>query len=331
VTNGDRRLPLAEIAALADRQAGAVSRAQLVRLGMTDRQIQSQLAAERWQRGAPSMEGVYVTHTGPLDYLALCWVFLLYAGPEAALALQSAEWTWELRDEPPADVHIFVPATRRVAPKPGLHIHIRRDLAARRHPAREPPTTRLEDTVIDLVDRAPTAECAIDVVMRACQRRLTTATRLARTAGRRKKMSRRQLLLDVLADVQAGVLSMLERNYRRDVEIAHGLPCGARNRAEGIPGRRRYRDVRYQKFGLVVELDGQAAHPPNEKDRDDIRDNELAETESVRTLRYGWKPVTARPCETAAQVARVLRQGGWTGSPNPCGPDCPVGLPTVPP
>lgn len=184
--------------------------------------------------------------------------------------------------------------------------------------------TRVEDTVLDLVAAASTVGNAIDAVLRACQRRMTTAARLGQSARKRKKLGRRRLLLDVLADVRARVLSVLERNYRRDVEVAHGLPCGARNRAEGVSGRRRYRDVRYRKFRLVVELDGQAAHPAHDQDRDDVRDNELVEIEGTATLRYGWPAVAGRPCATAAQVSRMLRQGGWTGTPTPCGPGCPI-------
>jgi hypothetical protein len=324
VSTQTRRFPVAGAAELAAAQAGVVARSQLIELGMTDRQIETQIAAGRWRLAQPRLEGVYVTHTGPPSYRARCWVFLLYAGPGAVLALETAEWSWKLRDEPPADVHIFIPGHRRVAPQPGLSVHVRHHLAERRHPARKPPVTRFEDTVVDLVDDSSTAEAAVDVVLRACQRRLTTATRLSQAARRRKKLSRRRLLFDVLAEVHAGVLSPLERTYRRDVEVAHGLPRGARNQPEGQPGLRRYRDVRYQKFGLVVELDGQTAHPAHDKNRDDIRDNELLEAEGVKTLRYGWKSVAGRPCETAAQVARLLKQAGWTGTPRPCGAGCPI-------
>lgn len=189
----------------------------------------------------------------------------------------------------------MIPGNRRVAPQPGLRLHIRRDVGN-----------------------------AIDAVVRACQQRMTTAGRLGQTARKRKKLRRRRLLLDVLSDVRAGVLSVLERNYRRVVEVAHGLPCGTRNRAEGASGHRRYRDVRYRRFRLVVELDGQAAHPAHDRDRDDVRDDELVETEGTATLRYGWPAVAGRPCATAGQVARMLRQGGWTGAPKACGPGCPI-------
>ncbi len=101
--------------------------------------------------------------------------------------------------------------------------------------------------------------------------------------------------------------------YARGVEKAHGLPGGVRNLPEGRAGRRRYRDVRYRRWRLVVELDGRAAHPEEDREHDDLRDNELVAQEGTRTLRYGWRSVVTRPCATAAQVAAVLGAGGWTG------------------
>ncbi|MGI9007727.1 MAG: hypothetical protein ACR2FU_16265 [Streptosporangiaceae bacterium] len=51
----------------------------------------------------------------------------------------------------------------------------------------------------------------------------------------------------------AGVHSLLEYNYVRDVESLHRLPKGRRQAPAGQPGRRRYRDVQYDEFGLIVE------------------------------------------------------------------------------
>ncbi len=58
--------------------------------------------------------------------------------------------------------------------------HIRSALPDRVHPARRPPVVRVEDTVLDLVDRPSTrAEQVIDWVLRACQRQITNPARLA--------------------------------------------------------------------------------------------------------------------------------------------------------
>jgi very-short-patch-repair endonuclease len=187
--------------------------------------------------------------------------------------------------------------------------------------------TTLEDTVLDLVEATASGRQAVGVIILACQQRLTTPARLLDAASRRKKMRRRALVADVLAEVRSGVQSPLERQYYWQVERAHGLPKGRRNQAEGRRGRRRYRDVRYQGLRTVVELDGRLAHPGEERDRDDIRDNEVAETEGTVTLRYGWAAVADDPCGIAAQVGRVLASRGWSGRIKPCGPQCTASLP----
>lgn len=305
---------------LARQQAGVVARRQLQALGVPRRVVRTQLRARRWQRPYP---GTFVVFTGPLPPLARLWAALLYAGKDSVASHDSAAWLDGLRAELPAVVDVCVPHGRRHrASRTGVRVRQSRHLASRTHPTRTPPRTRLEETVLDLTDAQRAADPVIDLVLRACQRRLTTAARLRQAARRRRRLRWRTLVADLLADVVTGVQSALERRYRRDVERAHGLPRGVRNRAESSRGRRRYRDVRYRRFRLLVELDGQAAHPETWKERDDLRDNEVTELEQARTLRYGWVSVAARPCATAAQVGRLLTAAGWTGRLRACGPDC---------
>lgn len=315
-----RPVPTDDLTTLVEAQHGVVGREQLLGMGLTDGQIARALSA-RWQR--TDHDGVYLTRTGPVPYLVRCWAALLHAGDGAALGLATAAWIWGLDDAAPDLVHVMIPADRRVARQPGARFHIRTHLAERVHPARRPTVVRLEDTVLDLVDRpGTTSGDVIDVVLRACQRRLTSAGRLRAAMARRKKLRHRALVAELLADVEDGVLSPLERRYAHDVERAHGLPPGSRNRQEGSRGRRRYRDVRYLRYRTVVELDGRAAHPDEQREADNVRDNELLVDEGCRTLRYGWRSVTVAACETAGQVGMLLRSGGWTGSPRRCGPGC---------
>jgi hypothetical protein len=312
-----------KLAAILDRQSGVLSRSQALSHGMSVDQIRSRLASGVWR--ATELAGVYLTFTGPTSDLARCWVALLYAGDGAVLCRDSAAWSWRLRDELVSPVHVLLPPSRRVVSKmPLVAIHYSIHHVTRCHPAHDPPVTRLEDTVLDSVDFAERPAEVIDVVTRACQRRLTSPARLSANAVMRKKLGHRELLTDVLCEVMTGVQSALERVYLRDVERAHGLPRGERNAAEGDAARRRYRDVRYRKYGLIVELDGKAAHPVELRDRDDLRDNEVVEVEGSATLRYGWTAVSDRACETAAQVSRLLHSGGWRGPALPCGPGCPI-------
>ena len=304
---------------LAGDQGGAISRAQALTAGLDDARIARELAGRRWQRS--DHDGVYLVHTGPISYLARCWAALLHAGPGAALGMETAAWVWGLVDDPPAQVHVMVSADRRPAAQDGVTFHVRVHLGARRHPARRPPVVRLEETVLDMVDRShATVEQVIDWVLRACQRRLTTAARLRLALAGRRKIRHRRLLRELLNDVRAGVQTPLERCYYHDVERAHGLPRGTRNRPEGTAGSRIYRDVRY--LGLVVELDGRLYHPPDEREHDDRRDADLLQVEVTRTVRYGWRAVKVTPCRTAAQVAALLRQAGVAVTIRACGPGC---------
>ena len=307
------------LAALAASQDGVVARAQLAELGVPRSFVRGELRARRWQRPFPR---TYVTFTGPLPFRARVWAALLYAGDEAIASHGTAGHLQELVDKPPARIDVLVRHGHRVQQRPGIRVRQTRRLELVRHPARTPPQTLFEDTVLDLSDEANCSEAVVDVVLAACQRRLTTPARLAMRAGGRSRLRWRRLLEEVLSDARDGVLSPLERRYYRDVEKEHGLPRGRRNKTEGAPGRRRYRDVRYRRWKVLVELDGRAAHPEEARELDDLRDNEVVAEDGTRTLRYGWRSVSGRPCAVASQVVDVLRSGGWAGTPRPCGPDC---------
>jgi Transcriptional regulator, AbiEi antitoxin len=95
--------------------------------------------------------------------------------------------------------------------------------------------------------------------------------------------------------------------------------------SQGAPhGRVGYDDVRYRRYATRIELDGLAAHSEHARWRDMRRDN-AAVIEGDRVLRYGLGDVESYPCHLAAQVASVLRLGGWRGNPGRCArPDCVV-------
>jgi hypothetical protein len=253
----------------------------------------------------------------------MVWAAILYAGAGAAASHQTALWLYQVIDAEPDLVHVSVPTTRRVDPQPGVRIH--RTSAGSTHPALLPPRSRIEVAVLDHANGAP-EERALDLVLRATQRRLTTPARLREALSARSRHSHRSVLIDVLAEAEAGVHSMLERHYLRDVERAHGLPTGRRNRPEkDVRGRTRYRDVRYPGWSTIVELDGRAAHAPEHAARDRRRDNS-AVIAGDGALKFGWSEVVGDPCGVAADVCAALRRRGWSGTPTPCGPECTLHL-----
>jgi hypothetical protein len=282
--------------------------------------IQKRVEDRRWQR---LQTGVYGVFSGPVPHRARLWAAVLRAGDGAALSYQSAAELDGLSDKPGSLIHVTIPASRRAIAINGTVVHTRHDAEQAKHPSRLPPRTRLEETVLDLANDCHEATDALGWVTSALGRRLTTQDRLRDAMDRRSRLRWRSDIALALTPGLAGIHSALEYNYFRYVERPHGLPSASRQAKFQVGGRLGYRDVLYDEYSVVVELDGAVAHQGDERWRDFRRDNAAA-TEGVITLRYGYRDVTTTPCLVAAQVSQVLRWRGWPGAARPCGPSCPV-------
>jgi hypothetical protein len=303
-----------------DDQSGVVTRAQALAAGMTVDAIRAHLRAGRWQ---PLFRSTYATFSGPVPRVGILWSAVLAAGTGAALSRQSAGEVWGLVDEPQTPIHLVLPSQRRVNPMRGVVVHRSRRADLARHPSRTPPRTRVEETVVDLVDAAGGLEQAVAWITRACGLRLTRPDRIVEALTIRARVRWRTEVLAALQDVADGAQSPLELRYLRDVERAHRLPSGSRQYMVIRSGGRSYEDVQYPAFGVTVELDGRVAHPAETRWRDMRRDNASVRA-GRRVLRYGWADVAGRPCAVAAEVAAVLNGAGWPGIPRTCRRDCSV-------
>ena len=299
-----------------DQQAGIITRQQALAAGLTDEAIDAQVGAGRWQRVYP---GVLATFSGPVGRDARLWAAVLSAGPGAVLSHETAAELLGLLDEPVEAVHVTVPVERNIRPRPGIVLHRSRNVERSRHPVLEPPRTRLEETVLDLTQTSPTLDASIGWLVRAVASRQTTAARLLTALAARHRVRWRRELIAALSDVADGCHSMLELRYARQVERAHRLPRGCRQRRRGSW----YDDITYTGFDVLVELDGLAGHAGERVFRDHRRDN-AAVLSGAKVLRYGYADVTRRPCVVAGEVATVLRAAGWVGHPRGCGPGCPL-------
>ena len=295
-----------------------LTREQALRAGLSRRIIEGRLGSGRWQR---LHKGVFATFSGPVPRAALLWGAVLRAGDDAVLSHHTAAEVWNLTNQSSSSIHVSVPRQAGSLVIPGLILHYSSRLPGARHPARLPPQTTLEETVLDLADVSPTAEDAVAWAIKACERRLSTPDRItAALAGRNRARWRRDLT-DAITEVTIGVHSPLELRYLRDVERRHGLPRGDRQAVTTRRGARQYADVRYTEYGVVVELDGVLAHPAEARKYDSRRDN--ANTlDGFQTLRYGWVPVAYHACAVAREVADLLRHRGWQGTPRPCAKGC---------
>ena len=305
---------------LVDLQAGLATTAQLEAAGFTRNGLSCRVKAGHWQR---LHRGVYATFSGELSRAAVLWAAVLAGGSGAMLSYQTAAEVVGLTDRRSSLIHVTIPGKRRVAPIRGLVIHCSARASQARHPARLPPQTRVEETILDLAGAATNLDDVCGWVTAGIGRRLTTEARLREALLQRGKLRWRPELEELLSPAAAGVHSPLEWRYHRDVERPHKLPGGTRQAQARRGAHNEYRDTLYKGYGIALELDGQVAHP---RDRrwDDIRRDNAAAANRIITLRYGWIDVATRPCEVAAEITQVLMSRGFSGA-RPCSPRCQVG------
>jgi hypothetical protein len=306
---------------VAQNQGGVVSRSQAIRAGLSPGMIKFRVRSGRWRQ---IHAGVYATFSGDLTRRTRLWAAVLSAGPGAALSHETAAELHRLADKPAEMIHLTVPAGRRVSAAEGVCLHRSGRVTEAVQANTYPPRTRVEETVLDLTQTATTFDDVCGWVTRAIARELTDETRLNAAMSARPRLRWRADLQELIVAAAGGDHSVLEFRYHRDVERAHGLPESVRQVPFVTPGGRRgRRDRVYDEYGVVVELDGRLAHPAENHWQDKTRDN-AATADGKQSLRYGWSQVKWQPCETAAEVARVLRLNGWDGSPRTCSPGCPV-------
>ena len=310
----------AELDELTLTQAGVVSRRQALDYGVTSNAIDRLLASGRWRRLHP---GVYSVFGGPITRPGELWAAVQLAGPGAVLSHQTAVELFKITDRPSSLLHVTIPADRHIKPVPGIVIHRSVRLAKSVHPSALPPRTRLEESVLDVADQAKSFEVPFNLAMAACQRRLTTTQLLTAAMRERARMRWRSELSEAFGAVDSGVHSRLEYQYLHAVERPHQLPRAVRQARIAGCQRHYYLDNLYGDYQLCVELDGQEAHPDEQRWQDLRRVNAIAE-QGITVLRYGWSDVAHRPCQTAGQVAAVLRHLGWPGPARSCSRNCPV-------
>jgi hypothetical protein len=309
-----------EVEQLARHQSGVLSRAQLLAGGLSDETIEAGLRARRWRRLHP---GVYALFTGPVPEQSRIWSALLWAGSGAVLAGTTALRGFGLeRFADERVVEVLVDHTRRVRSVPGVLVRRRADLSRFVHPAKSPPSVRVEDAVLHTAAGRADVGSGLALIADACQARLTEPGRLRTALDQFPRLRRRAVWAAVLTDVAEGAHSYLEVSYLRRVERPHRLPRPDRQRAGTSVGRRVWRDGAYAALGVALELDGRIGHDwASDRGRDRRRDLVLAGRGAL-TIRIGYDDVVARPCETAALVARVLWSRGWRGRPVACGAAC---------
>src|SRR4051795_5838669 len=199
------------IAALASRQHGVVSRAQLLDLGLGADAIKHRVALGRLH---PMYRGVYAVGHTALRSEAWWLAATLAAGPGAALSYRSAAELWGMRNGSRGRIDVSGPRPRRSTPRLELHlVELRPDEVTT---AAGIPVTTPARTLLDVA--AVVTEQHLEHAFHEAEvRRLATPTSLAalvaRYPGRSGTPAIRQLLAQHKAIGQSPPTSVLERRF----------------------------------------------------------------------------------------------------------------------
>jgi hypothetical protein len=298
-------------------QHGVVSRRQIEELGGQESDIRRMVRRKELNAAHP---GVYVNHTGELTRAQREWVAVQSAWP-AALTNDSA-----LPKPTSSAIHIAVHLGRTVVVPRFVVPHRTANLDDLVDWRAGPPTVQLEhaliNTMSDHLAKEDVAAAFAALTATAFTRRTTPEWLLAALASR-SRVGGRAMIKTMTEDLRDGVCSVLERGYRHRVERPHGLPHARRQARSSATGNATDQDVRYEQYGVVVELNGRTWHDnPRAWDADAKRDlAELAVSELL-TARVTYGLVFGEQCQTARWIAEILRRQGWRGEFLRC-PRCP--------
>jgi hypothetical protein len=228
---------------LARFQDGVVTTAQAESAGMTRHVIARCLGDGQL---SPITRGVYGIGPTEPSFDGLAWAGCLVGGEGSRIGGLAAARLLGLADEKPGCVAVLLPDGRRAGRDDPRWEFVRGRPYVRSGTGRgSPPRLGVEDTVLDLCDEGDPSD-VVGWVAAAVQRRLTTPHRLRRRVDDRARVRHRRLILSLIEDVAVGAESPIEIAYLNDVERAHGLPCGERNRRP--VGSSYFTDVKYDPY-----------------------------------------------------------------------------------
>lgn len=296
VTAGER------VAALGRRQGGAVSRAQLLALGVDDDRIR-RFVRQGWL--VRVHRGVY--RVGTLTPDGVLWAALLAMGPDAALTHRTAGHEHvALRGRPSPAVDVTAPTHRRT--RPGIRAHAGRldprDVTTRRGLR----FTTVSRTLLDLAAELPEPHLQAAVDEARVQRRLhrpSIDATIARAPGHHGIGALRRAIArhDRGRGVPIGQFERRAIGFLRD----HDFPPYERNFVIEVDGEPFTLDVVWREARVGLEFDSRTFHDNDPAFATDRRRSRRLNAIGWHVVRATWIDLDERPAELAADVRALLR------------------------
>ena len=282
------------IRALATRQHGLITWAQLSEIGVREVEVHRWLKARYLQRVLPR---VYtVGHDAPSRKAELL-AAVLYAGPEAMLSHMTAACWHELIEYPPAEIEVSSPRER--ASVKGVRVYGRRNLELTLYKGLA--VTSIAQTLLDL---AAVGEPRLvrKALARLDFRKQLNVTALERICGTGKPGTK--ALRDALAIHQPQLARANGRFEENFIEFCERwqIPMPIFNaRIQGV-----LVDAYWPQHRLVVELDGVDAHSSTAQRHRDKSNDITLRAHGLVVLRYDWKLVMKHEDLVRDDVLREL-------------------------
>lgn len=271
----------------ADDFGGALSRAMLRQVGVDDRMVRREVAAQRWRvHGRQTI----AMHTGELGARADRWRAIWEVGAGiAALDGVTALAEAGMSGFTEHATHVSVLHRHDIEDVPGVRIHklIRRpeaDLLTNGIPRVRPPVAAIHGAHWAVSDR----QAALILCM-PVQQRLVTGQQLLAARKHVKGRTRRRFIDLVIRDIALGAQSLGELDFAEGCRM-RGLPEPERQVIRRGAGNKVYLDARWPN-GLVVEIDGSGHHQGLSVANDNLRANAVALTDDtvLRIDLVGWR------------------------------------------
>ena len=286
------------IGRLATKQNGVVRRDQLLRLGLTRREIDGRL---RDGRLTIIHRGVYAVGHSALSFLGTCTAALLAVGKGSALSHLTAAYLDEYHPHQP-DVIDVTTAARTREGDDRIRLHRVRSLPAHHLDTHEGlPITRPARTLLDLAETVSTDRLTRLIGEAEYQRKITRQQLVAITQEVRGRKGVKALKSIVGDGSPQPTHSEFEDRFLKAIEQA-GLPRPVSN--ERVLGYRP--DFLWPRHKVIVETDGGRGHNTfSARERDPIRDARL-QIAGYRVMRVTWHEFKTRPSAVIARLAALL-------------------------
>ncbi len=285
---------------IAKRQAGVITRAQLVATGLRVRQVDAMVVSARI--AATQYRYVYRVVGAPDTPDSQAWAAVL--GARSVLSYLSAAWWWELPVEGDGRIHITRYDRQKWVSTPAVRVH--RTLLDPRATTTWlglTVTTRTE-TLLDCLGWLETGP-AQTLLDRSFQQHWLDRDQIQRRLDTQPGRWGNRQLAYLLRNTRPGAEAESERRLQKLLDGA-GITGWTGNFWLTVPAGSFRVDVAFPASKIAVEVDGWAFHRTKERrDRDMVKANALSAA-GWRLLTFSWEDVTQRPGYVLATISTVL-------------------------